>query len=374
MLDWADGPADRLLAHRLPGRERRRRARRHPRLSGAWICRRAPSWCTSRASPTPGASCPPHAPPPASSRSSCSRRAASSAYRRRRRGSRAACGCNRDRVYDAAFVRAGIVRVDTIEELFAAAASLGANAARRGSGLRNGRLALLTNGHAPGGAGRRHGRRRRRRARPPDARLYGEITRAVGPTASLASSVDLGPDAGGDAYAAALDVLLDTPTSTACWSSTRPRPGSTPARWPGGGGRRRPAQAAQRAAAGARRLARRDQPSSARASRSRPRRSPSSRRPRPPCAPSCTGSSYERRQFHLRQTPASRADEPSRPARRGRRRSSRRPWRRASARSPRPRSMALLEAYGIPAVATRLAADLRAGRRAPHARSATRWR
>ena len=118
---------------------------------------------------------------------------------------------NRDRVYDAAFSRAGIVRVDTIEELFAAAGSLGANAARRGPGLRNGRLALLTNGHAPaelaadlvlagGGAVVR-----------PTARLYGEIRRAVGPTASLASSIDLGPDAGDGAYAAALDVLLDAP-------------------------------------------------------------------------------------------------------------------------------------------------------------------
>jgi acetyltransferase len=114
---------------------------------------------------------------------------------------------HRDRVYDAAFTRAGIVRVDTIEELFDAAASLG-NATRRGSGLRNGRLAMLTNGHAPaelaadtllagGGILAR-----------PNALIHGEIARSVGPVASLASAVDLGLEAGPDAYEAALDVLL----------------------------------------------------------------------------------------------------------------------------------------------------------------------
>ena len=75
----------------------------------------------------------------------------------------------------------------------------------------------------------------------------------------------------------------------------------------------------------------------------------------------------------LRQTPASRGDEPS-----DRHGAAERLI--APALASRQRalteagSMALLEAYGIPAVATRLAADLQAGRRAPHARSATRWR
>ena len=47
---------------------------------------------------------------------------------------------HRDQVYDAAFARAGLVRVGSIEELFAAASSLGAGAVRRGHGLRKGRL------------------------------------------------------------------------------------------------------------------------------------------------------------------------------------------------------------------------------------------
>ena len=118
---------------------------------------------------------------------------------------------HRDLVYDAAFARAGLVRVTSIEELFAAAASLSAGAARRGHGLRNGRLALLTNGHAPGefaadtllaGGGR---------LVRPGAKLVAAITQTVGEVASLASSVDLGPDADARTYGAALSVLLEAP-------------------------------------------------------------------------------------------------------------------------------------------------------------------
>lgn len=136
---------------------------------------------------------------------------------------------HRDRVYDAAFTRAGIVRVDTIEELFAAAASLGGNATRRGSGLRNGRLAMLTNGHAPaelaadillagGGLLAR-----------PNALIHGEIARSVGPVASLASAVDLGLEAGADAYEAALDVLLQAPDIDAVLVIHAPMAGIDPA-------------------------------------------------------------------------------------------------------------------------------------------------
>ena len=118
---------------------------------------------------------------------------------------------HRDQVYDAAFARAGLVRVGSIEELFAAASSLGAGAVRRGHGLRNGRLAVLTNGNGPaelaadallagGGAIVR-----------PTPRLYDQIAGVAGDMASVASAVDLGPDSDGEAYAAALAVLLEAP-------------------------------------------------------------------------------------------------------------------------------------------------------------------
>ena len=50
-----------------------------------------------------------------------------------------------DAVYDAAFKRAGIVRVDTIEELFDCAELMAKQPRPRGS-----RLAIITNGGGPG--------------------------------------------------------------------------------------------------------------------------------------------------------------------------------------------------------------------------------
>ena len=199
---------------------------------------------------------------------------------------------NRDQVYDAAFARAGLVRVESIEELFAAAASLGPGAQRRGHGLRRGRLAILTNGHGPaelaadalllgGGA--------LVRPTPP---IHEAIEAAAGEVASLASAVDLGPDANGDAYAAALDVLLETPDHRGGTRHPRPlRPASIPARWQPRW--RRQPTGASRAARSAR-YSRPGWARSARSRRGRPstrRRSPTSGRPRPPCAPSCIGSS-----------------------------------------------------------------------------------
>ena len=76
---------------------------------------------------------------------------------------------HRDQVYDAAFARAGLVRVGSIEELFAAASSLGAGAVRRGHGLRNGRLGLAHQRPRPGRAGGRRVARRRGHRRAPRA-------------------------------------------------------------------------------------------------------------------------------------------------------------------------------------------------------------
>lgn len=118
---------------------------------------------------------------------------------------------HRDRVYDAAFTRAGLVRVETLEELFAAAASLGANAARQGHDQRHGRLALLTNGNAPAEFAADVLLGRGGTLVRPSAEIYERISRAVGETASHASSIDLGLEATGEVYARALDVLLDTP-------------------------------------------------------------------------------------------------------------------------------------------------------------------
>ena len=201
---------------------------------------------------------------------------------------------HRDRVYDAAFARAGLVRVDSIEELFAAAASLGAGAARRGHGLRNGRLALLTNGHGSGRArGRRAARRRRRRSCARRRGSTSEIARRRGRDGlarELGRSRARTPTA--DAYAAALDVLLDIARYR--WRPGDPRAGGrhrcrlpSPPRW------RQPPTGASRAA----RSGRCSRPGWASASERGPRRvrgrgDPGLHaRPRPRCAPSCIASS-----------------------------------------------------------------------------------
>ncbi len=263
----------------------------------------------------------------------------------------------RDQVYDAAFSRAGIVRVDTIEELFAAAASLGANAARRGPGLRNGRLALLTNGHAPaelaadmvlagGGAVVR-----------PTARIYGEIARVVGHTASLASSFDLGPDADGDAYAAALDVLLDTPDLDAVLVIHAPAAGIDPgevARAVATATDRRKPRSAQRpvlaAWLGGKNIQRAREPFEAAAI-------PVFTTPEAAVRAFLHRVQYDRSQFLLRQTPASRPEEHGdrHAAADGIIASASAAGRRSLTEAE---SMALLGSYGIPVVATRLAGDL----------------
>ena len=118
---------------------------------------------------------------------------------------------HRDQVYDAAFARAGLVRVGSIEELFAAASSLGAGAVRRGHGLRKGRLAVLTNGNGPAELAADALLAGDGVIVRPTPRLYEQIAGVAGDMASVASAVDLGPDADGEAYAAALTVLLDAP-------------------------------------------------------------------------------------------------------------------------------------------------------------------
>ncbi|HEX6010465.1 MAG TPA: acetate--CoA ligase family protein, partial [Geminicoccaceae bacterium] len=266
---------------------------------------------------------------------------------------------HRDRVHDAAFARAGVVRVETIEELFQAAASLGGQSARRGHGLRSGRLALLTNGHAPaefaadtllagGGALVR-----------PTAGLHDEISRAVGPVASLASSVDLGLEAGPDAYAAALEVLLDTPDVDGVLAIHAPAVGVDPKEVAGvvaATVNRRKPRSAQRpvlaAWLGETGVEEARGPLDAAAI-------PVFTAPEPAVRAFLHRVHHERRQFLLRQTPPSRPDdlqgahsaaeaviEPALAADR--------------ASLNEAEAMAVLEAYGIAAAPTRLAADLEA--------------
>lgn len=111
-----------------------------------------------------------------------------------------------DDVYDAAFSRTGMLRVDEIEELFAAAETL--TRARR---IHGDRLAILTNG---GGLG----------VMATDALVAGggnlaelspetiaRLDEILPPTWSRGNPVDMIGDAPGERFGAALEILLDTP-------------------------------------------------------------------------------------------------------------------------------------------------------------------
>jgi acetyltransferase len=263
---------------------------------------------------------------------------------------------HRDLVYDAAFARAGLVRVDSIEELFAAAASLGPGAARRGHGLRRGRLALLTNGHGPAelaadaliaGGGTLV------RPTPP---ILGAITAVVGEVASLASSVDLGPDVGAEGYAAALEVLVDNPDLDAVLAIHAPSAGVDGA-----------AVAVALAASADRRRPRSSQrpvlaawlgeigQEAARAALEQVA-IPTFRTPEAAVRAFLHRMQHEQRQFVLRQIPTSRPDSPV-----DRRRAAAliEPALAAGRRAlNEPEAMALLDAYAIPSVPTRVVPDL----------------
>ena len=110
---------------------------------------------------------------PASSRCSCSRRAARSA----RPSVRGRSGCRHPAASRPGLRRGvqprrpGPRRLD--RRAVRGRRQLGADAARRGHGLRNGRLALLTNGHGSGRVrGRRAARRRRASSSAPPPRLH----------------------------------------------------------------------------------------------------------------------------------------------------------------------------------------------------------
>ncbi len=108
-----------------------------------------------------------------------------------------------DRVYDAAFRRAGMLRVDTMAELFDAVETLALTRPQQGD-----RLAILTNGGGPGvlatDALERAGGRLAVLALPTIARLDSFLP----PTWSHANPVDLIGDAPGSRYGAAIEALF----------------------------------------------------------------------------------------------------------------------------------------------------------------------
>jgi acetate---CoA ligase (ADP-forming) len=111
-----------------------------------------------------------------------------------------------DRLYDALFEQSGVIRVDSIGELFRAAKVHGA-----GLNLEGPRLAILTNSGGPGIVAADACARLGLELPVPNAKVAEALRRLLSPSASIANPVDMTADAHGPQYAGALARLLADP-------------------------------------------------------------------------------------------------------------------------------------------------------------------
>ncbi len=150
----------------------------------------------------------------------------------------------RDAAYDAAFRRAGMLRVDSLHELFDAAETLAMSPPVKGD-----RMTIVTNGGGPG-------------VLAADALVEGggklaelsedtieKLNATLPPTWSATNPVDIVGDASGERYAGAIKVLLNQRESDAILAINCPGPAEDPAETANAvvramGGRRRPLFAA----------------------------------------------------------------------------------------------------------------------------------
>jgi acetyltransferase len=108
-----------------------------------------------------------------------------------------------DAVYDAAFARAGMVRVETLDELFAAVETLGSGVRVAGD-----RLAIVSNGGGIGVLATDHLIAAGGHLAELAPETIQRLDAALPPTWSRGNPVDVIGDAPGERYAAALDALL----------------------------------------------------------------------------------------------------------------------------------------------------------------------
>ena len=115
-----------------------------------------------------------------------------------------------DAVYDAAFSRAGILRVDTLRELFDAAEILS-----RWRGYAGSRLAIVTNGGGPAVLATDALVRQGGELAELCAESVRRLDRVLPGAPGRANPLDLGGDARAERYLAALDVVLEDPGADA---------------------------------------------------------------------------------------------------------------------------------------------------------------
>ncbi len=111
-----------------------------------------------------------------------------------------------DMVYDAAFKRAGIVRVDTIQELFDCAELVAKQPRPRGP-----RLAIITNGGGPGVMATDALARYGQEPAPLDSQTLQKLDALLPPFWSRSNPVDMLGDASAQRFRETLDVCLDAP-------------------------------------------------------------------------------------------------------------------------------------------------------------------
>ncbi len=118
-----------------------------------------------------------------------------------------------DAVYDAAFRRAGMLRVLTLEELFDAVETLALARAPRGE-----RLAILTNGGGVGVMATDALMDAGGTLAPLSAETLARLDAVLPATWSRANPIDIIGDASAERYTAALKAVLGAPEIDACWS------------------------------------------------------------------------------------------------------------------------------------------------------------
>ncbi len=113
----------------------------------------------------------------------------------------------RDQLYDALFEQSGVIRADTIGDLFRMAKVFASGARLDGP-----RLAILTNSGGPGIVAADAAARQRLELATFSGPLRAALGRALSPSASVANPVDMTADAGPDQFRDALRRLLEEPT------------------------------------------------------------------------------------------------------------------------------------------------------------------
>ena len=113
----------------------------------------------------------------------------------------------RDQLYDALFEQSGVIRADTIGDLFRMAKVFASGARLDGP-----RLAILTNSGGPGIVAADAAARQRLELAAFSGPLRAALGRALSPSASVANPVDMTADAGPDQFRDALHRLLEEPT------------------------------------------------------------------------------------------------------------------------------------------------------------------